>query len=104
MSQANSGLAPGKGRFNRRYQYPENPISTGYSVRAGWDPLAMEKRSALTPVVDLARARAERLEAEELRALAASVGDHLPVELSQRVERLRSERLALSGGELPPAA
>ena len=58
----------------------------------------------MATIVDLARARAERLEAEELRALAGSVGDHLPVELAQRVERLRAERLVLAGGELPPAA
>ena len=64
----------------------------------------MKERTALSPVVDLARARIERLEAEELRALAACVGDHLPVELAQRVERLRTERLALAGGGLPPAA
>ena len=64
----------------------------------------MEERTDLSVVVDLARARIERLEAEELRALAGSVDDHLPVELAYRVEQLRSERLALVGGELPPAA
>ena len=64
----------------------------------------MEERTDLSVVVDLARARAERLEAEELRALAGSVGDHLPVELAYGVKQLRSERLALAGGELPPAA
>ena len=64
----------------------------------------MEETAHPSPVIDLARARIERLEEEELRALAACVGDHLPVEVSQRVERLRSERLALCGGELPPAA
>ncbi len=55
-------------------------------------------------VVDLTRARMERLEAEELRALAAATGHHLPVELAYRVQRLRAERLVLLGGELPPAA
>ena len=63
----------------------------------------MEERTALSPVVDLARERAERLEAEELRTLAAATGHHLPPELAERVERLRSERLVLAG-ELPPAA
>ena len=64
----------------------------------------MEERTDLSVVVDLARARIERLEAEELRALAGSVGDHLPVELAYRVERLRSERLAIAAVELPSAA
>jgi len=40
---------------------------------------------------------------EELRLLAVGVGDHLPVELAERVKRLRAERLLLAGGELPPA-
>jgi len=39
----------------------------------------MQERTDLGAVVDLARARMERLEAEELRALAVGVGDHLPV-------------------------
>ena len=64
----------------------------------------MKETTHQSPLIDFARARIERLEAEELRALAGSVGDHLPVELAQRVERLRSERLAIAGGELPPAA
>jgi len=63
----------------------------------------MEERTDLGAVVDLARARMERLEAEELRTLAAACGDHLPVELAERVKRLRAERLLLAGGELPPA-
>ena len=57
----------------------------------------------LNEVVDLARVRMERLEAEELRALAAATGHQLPVELAHRVERLRAERLVPLGGELPPA-
>jgi hypothetical protein len=63
----------------------------------------MEERADLGVVVDLARARMERLEAEELRTLAAATGHHLPAELAQRVERLRAERLVLAGGELPQA-
>ena len=55
-------------------------------------------------MVDLARARMERLEAEELRALGAATGQQLPIELAYRVERLRAERLVLAGDELPPAA
>lgn len=46
----------------------------------------------------------ERLEAEELRTLAAATGHHLPPELAERVERLCAEHLVLAGGELPPAA
>jgi hypothetical protein len=42
----------------------------------------------------------ERLEALELRPLAEAIGDHLPVELAERVERLRAERRAIAGG--PP--
>ena len=64
----------------------------------------MEETSHLSVVVDLARSRMEGLEAEELRTLALATGHHLPLELAHRVERLRAERLALSGGELPPAA
>ncbi len=64
----------------------------------------MEERTDLAEIVDLARARIERLEAEELRALAVGVRDHLPVEVCERVERLRAERLVLASGDLPPAA
>lgn len=64
----------------------------------------MEERAQISTVVDLARARLERLEAEELRALGAATGQHLPIELAYRVEQLRAERLVLAGGELPPAA
>lgn len=64
----------------------------------------MEERTELASVVDLARARMERLEAEELRTLAAATGHQLPAELAHRVERLRAERLVLAGGELPPVA
>ncbi len=63
----------------------------------------MEQTTQISAVVDLARARMDRLEAEELRTLAAATGTHLPAELAHRVERLRAERL-LAGGELPPAA
>ena len=63
----------------------------------------MEETTHLCEVTDLSRARVERLEAEELRLLGAGVGEHLPVELSLRVERLRAERRALAG-DLPPAA
>ena len=73
-----------------------------YSVRPGRDHSAMEERTDLAEIVDLARVRIERLEAEELRALAVGVGDHLPLEVSERVERLRAERLV--SGDLPPAA
>ncbi len=64
----------------------------------------MEERTDLSAVVDLARARMDSLEAEELRTLAAATGTHLPAELAHRVERLRAERLVLAGGELPQAA
>ena len=64
----------------------------------------MEERAPISAVVDLARARIERLEAEELRTLGAATGQHLPIELAHRVERLRAERLVLAGDELPPAA
>ncbi len=64
----------------------------------------MEERAQISAVVDLARARMERLEAEELRTLATATGCHLPVELAHRVEQLRAERLVLAGEELPPAA
>ena len=64
----------------------------------------MEERTDLAEIVDLARVRIERLEAEELRALAVGVGDHLPLEVSERVKRLRTERLVLVSGDLPPAA
>jgi hypothetical protein len=37
----------------------------------------------------------ELLEAEELRLLAEAIGDHLPVELAERVEALRQRRRAL---------
>ena len=58
----------------------------------------------MSTVVDLARARIERLEAEELRTLGAATGHHLPIELAHRVEQLRTERLVVAGDELPPAA
>ena len=64
----------------------------------------MEERAHVSAVVDLARARMERLEAEELRALGAATGQHLPIELAYRVEQLRAERLIVAGDELPPAA
>ena len=64
----------------------------------------MEETPDPSPVVDLARARLERLEAEELRTLAVATGHHLPAELAERVERLRAEGLVLACGELPPAA
>ena len=73
-----------------------------YSVRPGRDHSAMEERTDLAEIVDLARVRIERLEAEELRAVG--VGDHLPLEVSERVEGLRAERLVLVSGDLPPAA
>jgi len=63
----------------------------------------MEERTQMSSVIDLARARMERLEAEELRTLASATGDHLPLELAHRVERLRAERLVLLAGELPAA-
>ena len=67
--------------------------------------MCVVEESHLTEIVDLARARRERLEAEELRLLGAAVGEHLPLELCLRVEQLRCERRALaSPGELPPAA
>ena len=95
---------PALGRRGGELNTPWKGRSTDYSVRSGWGPLTMEEATPQSPVVDLARARIERLEAEELRALTGPVGDHLPVELAHRVERLRSERLAIAGGELPPAA
>lgn len=61
------------------------------------------QESDTSEVVDLTRARVERLEAEELRLLAMGVGDHLPIELVLRVERLRVERRTL-GREPAPAA
>ena len=64
----------------------------------------MDQGAQMSAVLDLARARMERLEAEELATLAAATGHQLPVELCHRVERLRAERLALAAGELPPAA
>ena len=64
----------------------------------------MEERTEISAVVDLAQARMERLEAEELRALGAATGHQLPIELAYRVERLRAERLVRAGDELPPAA
>ena len=64
----------------------------------------MQERTQTAAVLDLARARMERLEAEELRALGAATGHQLPIELAQRVERLRAERLMLAAGELPPVA
>jgi hypothetical protein len=42
----------------------------------------------------------EQLEAEELRLLAAGIGDHLPVELAERVEELRRRRRAGAGMRL----
>ena len=42
----------------------------------------MEERTHTSAVVDLARARMERLEAEELRALGAATGHQLPIELA----------------------
>lgn len=53
---------------------PEKARSTDYFVRRRREHSAMEERSALSPVVDLAGARMERLEAEELRTLAAAPG------------------------------
>ena len=64
----------------------------------------MEECTEPGAVVELARARMERLEGEELRTLAAATGNHLPAELCHRVERLCAERLVLAGGELPPVA
>lgn len=64
----------------------------------------MQERAQTSAVVDLARARMERLEAEELATLAAATGHQLPLELALRVERLRAERLALAARELAPAA
>ena len=64
----------------------------------------MEQRTHISAVIDLARARMERLEAEELRTLSAATGHQLPTELAPRVEQLRAERLVLAGDELPPAA
>ena len=64
----------------------------------------MDERTRIGAVVDLARARIERLEAEELRTLGAATGHQLPIELAQRVERLRAERRVLAAGELPPVA
>ena len=64
----------------------------------------MEERAQISAVVDLAQARMERLEAEELRALGAATGHQLPIELAHHVEQLRAERLVLAGDELPPAA
>jgi len=40
---------------------------------------------------------AEALEAEELRLLACTVGDHLPIELALRVQALAAERAELAG-------
>jgi hypothetical protein len=37
----------------------------------------------------------ELLEAQELRLLAAAIGDHLPVEVAERVDALRRRRRAL---------
>jgi hypothetical protein len=37
----------------------------------------------------------ENLEAQELRLYALGWGDHLPVELLERIEQLREQRLAL---------
>ncbi|MFN2466507.1 MAG: hypothetical protein ABR521_00010 [Gaiellaceae bacterium] len=39
---------------------------------------------------------------EELRLLAVGVGDHLPVEVSDRVARLRDERRELELARLAP--
>ncbi len=64
----------------------------------------MDKRTDFGAVVDLTQARIERLEADELRTLAAATGHHLPVELAYRVEQLRAERFVLASAELPPAA
>ncbi len=64
----------------------------------------MEQTTESTASGDFSRARIERLEAEELRAFAAAVGDHLPIELALRVEQLRAERLVLAGAELLPPA
>ena len=53
-------------------------------------------------VVDLATARRQELEDEELGLLSRAVGDHLPPELVLRVEALRRERSQLEGP--PPMA
>jgi hypothetical protein len=51
---------------------------------------------AVVELADAARpAELELLEAEELRLLAAAIGDHLPIELAERVEALRRRRRAL---------
>ncbi len=55
-------------------------------------------------LIDLAQARRQRLEDEELRLLGCAVGDHLPVELSLRVEALRELRAGLVPGDGPLGA
>lgn len=40
----------------------------------------------------------------ELRLLAAAVGDHLPVEVAERVAQLRAERTRLERDQSPPQA
>jgi hypothetical protein len=68
---------------------PSDPDATMRGIGSG-------KRLSPTP---LRRHRGRRssalLEAQELRLLAAAIGDHLPVELAERVEALRRRRRAL---------
>jgi hypothetical protein len=52
---------------------------------SGEEALLVERAEA--PPTEL-----ELLEAEELRLLAAGIGDHLPVELAERVDELRRRR------------
>ena len=66
----------------------------GYSVRPREQNAAIEE-TALAALPEPSAERLVLLRDEELRLLAQGVGEHLPIELAERIRALRRERRVL---------